>query len=130
MADETGRPRFTENLSNGGSTMMDARNTGTDEEVAAATISMLTQLIQPLIDYPEECSVDLVQRGDSATFVVQVAPDDMEKFVGRNMRTGRSLQLIASAVGMRAQRRFSLAFQEKSAAGEGLAGARHQTTGT
>ncbi len=95
--------------------MTDAGTTGTSEDVAAATVSMLTQLIHPLIDYPDQCSVDIVQRGDSATFVIQVARDDMEKFTGLNLRTGRSLQVIAGAVGMRARRKFSLTFRENTA---------------
>jgi predicted RNA-binding protein YlqC (UPF0109 family) len=98
--------------------MTDAGNSGTSEDVAAATRSMLAQLIQPLIDYPDRCSVDLVQRGDAVTFVIRVAPDDVDKFVGRNLRTGRSLQVLASAVGMRAQRKFSLTFGESSASGQ------------
>jgi predicted RNA-binding protein YlqC (UPF0109 family) len=110
--------------------MTDERSMDTHEDVAAATISMLTQLILPLIDYPEHCSVDLVQRGDSATFVVQVAPHDMEKFVGRNLRTGRSLQVIAGAVGMRSQKRFSLTFRENTEAGRSRSGPISQATGT
>ncbi len=92
--------------------MPDAPGPAVPEDVAAATSYMLMRLIHPLVDYPERCSVDLIQKGDSTTFVIQVAPEDMEKFCGRNLRTGRSLQVIASAVGMRAQRRFSLMFQE------------------
>jgi len=108
---ETGVAELSQTVLDGGSTMIDP---STLEDVAAATSSMLAQLIQPLIDYPDQCSVDLVQRGDSATFVIQVAPDDMDKFIGRNLRTGRSLQVLAGAVGMRAQRKFSLTFRENA----------------
>jgi predicted RNA-binding protein YlqC (UPF0109 family) len=111
---ETGVAELSQTVLDGGSTMIDPRDPSTLEDVAAATSSMLAQLIQPLIDHPDQCSVDIVQRGDSATFVIQVAPDDMDKFIGRNLRTGRSLQVLAGAVGMRAQRKFSLTFRENA----------------
>lgn len=98
--------------------MMDAKNTRTSEDIAAATVTILTQLIQPLIDHPDQFTVDVIERGESATFVIQVVPEDMKKFVGVNLQTGRSLQVIAGAVGMRAQRRFSLTFRERDAAGD------------
>jgi predicted RNA-binding protein YlqC (UPF0109 family) len=110
--------------------MADDMNTETPSGVAAAASFILTQLIHPLIDHPEQCSLDLVQHGDSATLVNQFAPEDMEKSVGINLRTGRLLQVIASAARMRARRRFSLPFRLKSRNARSRSDSLSQAAGT
>jgi predicted RNA-binding protein YlqC (UPF0109 family) len=79
---------------------------------------MLLQLLYPLIDHPEQCSVEVFRLEAAARFAVCLAPADMEKFTGRDARTAKSLQTIVGAVGAKSQQRFSLTFQDGAGTGE------------
>ncbi len=78
---------------------------------------MLKRIVAPIVDHPLAVAVHAVRDGDDVTFVVQLAEADLVWFSGSMTRTGDSLRVIVTAAGLRARRRFFLAFETIDAAG-------------
>ncbi len=95
-------------------TMMDSKNDGTCEIAELAMGAMLKELLYPLVDHPQHCSIDVIRSEDMTTFVVEVDSDDLEQLAGGSGRTAKSLKLLVSAVGLKSQQRFSVTFRKKS----------------
>jgi predicted RNA-binding protein YlqC (UPF0109 family) len=107
-----------EDFFGGGRGMNEPTDAVLPEDAESAMRVMLMQLLDPLVDLPEQCSVETVPLDGATMFVVRVAPPDMHRFLGQNVRTARSLQTIVSAVGAKSQRRFTLRFEDDVAAGK------------
>jgi len=82
-----------------------------------AMTEMLKQIVAPIVDDPLAVAVQAVRDGDDVTFVVQMAEADLGWFSGPMARTGESLRVIVKAAGLRAKRRFFLAFETIEPAG-------------
>ena len=93
---------------------MDSKNDGTCEIAELAMGAMLKELLNPLVDHPQHCSIDVIRSEDMTTFVVEVDSDDLEQLAGGSGRTAKSLKLLVSAVGLKSQQRFSVTFRKKS----------------
>lgn len=65
-------------------------------------------MAKALVDKPDAVRVEMDQTGEATTLRLYVAPDDLGKVIGKQGRTARSLRTILSAIGSRAQHRFSL----------------------
>ena len=78
-------------------------NTG---QVATATV--LERMIRALVDQPEAVSIEAVEHETSVLFLVNVAPADRGKVIGREGRTARSLRILLSAIGLQAGMSFGL----------------------
>ena len=55
-----------------------------------------------LVDDPDAVEIEVVESGDSMTFRLTVAPDDMGKIIGRRGRTARAIRDVMRAAGTRA----------------------------
>lgn len=62
---------------------------------------LVRYLISILVDEPEQVQVTCRQSGDSAVYLVQVAPGDVGKVIGRQGRTANSLRHLVEAAGQR-----------------------------
>jgi predicted RNA-binding protein YlqC (UPF0109 family) len=61
------------------------------------TREALIQLIQLMVDEPDEVVLEEIPGRDSTLFELQVASDDLGKVIGRQGRTARSLRSLLSA---------------------------------
>ncbi|NLE12432.1 MAG: KH domain-containing protein [Clostridiales bacterium] len=58
---------------------------------------ILANIARELVDDPEAVSVEQTGDGDDLTLVLNVAPDDMGKVIGRHGRIARSIRLVMKA---------------------------------
>jgi predicted RNA-binding protein YlqC (UPF0109 family) len=82
-------------------------NTG---QVAVATV--LERMIGAVVDQPEAVSIEAVEHEASILFLVNVAPADRGKIIGREGRTARSLRILLSAFGLKLGTNFGLEIQD------------------
>lgn len=58
---------------------------------------ILANIARELVDDPEAVSVEQTGDGYDLTLVLNVAPDDMGKVIGRHGRIARSIRLVMKA---------------------------------
>ncbi len=63
---------------------------------------VLEYIAKNLVDDPDAVEIEVVESGDSMTFRLTVAPDDMGKIIGRRGRTARAIRDVMRAAGTRA----------------------------
>ncbi|MCD8087531.1 MAG: KH domain-containing protein [Oscillospiraceae bacterium] len=69
---------------------------------------LLTYIIQSLVDYPEQVTVDERVSGGTTVFEVRVADGDMGKVIGRKGRIVRQIRTLMKAVAQRQGQRISV----------------------
>ncbi|MDR3744534.1 MAG: KH domain-containing protein [Acidobacteriaceae bacterium] len=69
---------------------------------------LVLEIVQALVDQPDDISVELIENSESSILRVRVAPQDIGKVIGKQGRTARSLRTILGAASMKLQHRFSL----------------------
>jgi predicted RNA-binding protein YlqC (UPF0109 family) len=79
-------------------------------QVAVSTV--LERMIRALVDQPEAVSIEAVEDEASILFLVNVAPADRGKIIGREGRTARSLRILLSAFGLKLGTNFGLEIQD------------------
>jgi predicted RNA-binding protein YlqC (UPF0109 family) len=78
------------------------------EDLARSMTQLVAAMAKALVDHPESVSVCAELENDSTVLVLQVAPTDLGKVIGKQGRTARSLRTILGAASMKAQHRFAL----------------------
>jgi predicted RNA-binding protein YlqC (UPF0109 family) len=73
----------------------------------------VTQIARALVDIPDEVAVETVEKGESTSLRLRVAPSDVGKVIGKQGRTARSLRTILGAVSMKHRRRYTLDIVEE-----------------
>ncbi len=71
--------------------------------------ALIEGIAKSLVDSPEAVSVEQVE-GD--VLKLTVAPNEVGKVIGRQGRTVRALRTLLNAVGIRAQKRYTLEILE------------------
>lgn len=74
--------------------------------------SLLEQIAKSLVDEPDQVSVSQSEHGESSTFELKVAPNDLGKVIGKQGRTARALRALMSAAGVKLNKRFNLEIVE------------------
>jgi small subunit ribosomal protein S16 len=72
---------------------------------------LIEQIARMLVDAPDQVSVGEID-GDTTTFELTVAPDDLGKVIGRQGRVARALRSLVSAAGIRTHKRFAIEILE------------------
>ena len=75
---------------------------------------LVREIVQALVDQPENVSIELVNDRDSTVIRLRVAHQDIGKVIGKQGRTARSLRTILGAASMKLHHRFSLDILEES----------------
>ena len=70
---------------------------------------LIEGIVKSLVDAPEEVSVEQV---DGDVLELTVAPNEVGKVIGRQGRTARALRTLLGAVGVRANKRYTLEILE------------------
>jgi uncharacterized protein len=69
---------------------------------------LILEIVQALVDQPENVSVEMIEDHDSTVIRLVVAHNDIGKVIGKQGRTARSLRTILGAASMKLHRRFAL----------------------
>jgi predicted RNA-binding protein YlqC (UPF0109 family) len=77
-------------------------------DLARSMTQLVAAMAKALVDHPESVSVSAELENDATVLVLQVAPSDLGKVIGKQGRTARSLRTILGAASMKAQHRFAL----------------------
>ena len=84
------------------------QNGSANLSISSRMSELLAGMAKALVDKPDAVRVEMDETGESTTLRLYVAADDLGKVIGKQGRTARSLRTILSAIGSRAQHRFSL----------------------
>ena len=58
---------------------------------------ILIDLVKPIVEQPDEVTVIQTENGNTITLVLNVAPSDMGKVIGRNGRIAKAIRTIMKA---------------------------------
>src|ERR1035437_8109509 len=86
--------------------MNEARPTAT--EPAELMKQLVLEIVQALVDQPDDVSVEMLDDHDSTVIRLRVAHQDIGKVIGKQGRTARSLRTILGAASMKLHHRFAL----------------------
>ena len=69
---------------------------------------LILEIVQALVDQPDDVSVEMIEDRDSTVIRLRVAHQDIGKVIGKQGRTARSLRTILGAASMKLHHRFAL----------------------
>jgi predicted RNA-binding protein YlqC (UPF0109 family) len=73
---------------------------------------LITEIIQALVDQPEEVSVHEIGGSHTTVLEVSVAKTDMGKVIGKKGRTAQAIRTILSAASGKTRKRYILEIVE------------------
>ncbi len=73
---------------------------------------LITEIVQALVDQPEEVSVNEIGGGHTIVLEVRVAKTDMGKVIGKQGRTAQAIRTILSAAAGKTRKRHILEIVE------------------
>ena len=73
---------------------------------------LLAKIVCALVDRPEFVVIKTHAAEESASFAIEVHPDDIGKIIGKQGRNAHSLRIILSAIGMKLHRQYLIAVDE------------------
>jgi predicted RNA-binding protein YlqC (UPF0109 family) len=73
---------------------------------------LITEIVQALVDQPEEVSVNEIESGHTTVLEVSVAKTDMGKVIGKQGRTAQAIRTIMGAAAGKARKRYILEIVE------------------
>jgi predicted RNA-binding protein YlqC (UPF0109 family) len=82
--------------------------TPTDSEPTERMKQLILEIVQALVDQPDDVSVEMLDDHDSTVIRLRVAHQDIGKVIGKQGRTARSLRTILGAASMKLHHRFAL----------------------
>jgi predicted RNA-binding protein YlqC (UPF0109 family) len=69
---------------------------------------LILEIVQALVDQPDDVSVEMLEDQDATVIRLRVAHEDIGKVIGKQGRTARSLRTILGAASMKLHHRFAL----------------------
>ena len=82
--------------------------TPTSSEPTVRMKQLILEIVQALVDQPEDVSVEMIEDHDATVIRLRVAHQDIGKVIGKQGRTARSLRTILGAASMKLHHRFAL----------------------
>jgi hypothetical protein len=86
----------------------------TSNEATERMKQLILEIVQALVDQPDDVSVEMLEDRDSTVIRLRVAHQDIGKVIGKQGRTARSLRTILGAASMKLHHRFALDILEDS----------------
>jgi predicted RNA-binding protein YlqC (UPF0109 family) len=68
---------------------------------------LITEIVQALVDQPEEVSVNEIGGSHTTVLEVRVAKTDIGKVIGKQGRTAQAIRTILSAASGKSRKRYS-----------------------
>jgi len=87
---------------------MNETSPGANGEPTELMKQLILEIVQALVDQPEDVSVELLPDRDATVIRLRVAHQDIGKVIGKQGRTARSLRTILGAASMKLHHRFAL----------------------
>ena len=69
---------------------------------------LIAEIVQALVDHPEEVSVNEIEGGHTTVLELRVAKPDMGKVIGKQGRTAQAIRTILSAAAGKTRKRYIL----------------------
>ena len=69
---------------------------------------LITEIVQALVDHPEEVSVNEVGGSHTTVLELRVAKTDMGKVIGKQGRTAQAIRTVLNAAAGKARQRYIL----------------------
>jgi predicted RNA-binding protein YlqC (UPF0109 family) len=73
---------------------------------------LITEIVQAIVDHPEEVSVNEVTAEHTSVLELRVAKTDMGKVIGKQGRMAQAIRTIISAASGKARKRYILEIVE------------------
>jgi predicted RNA-binding protein YlqC (UPF0109 family) len=73
---------------------------------------LITEIVQALVDNPEQVSVNEIEGGHTTMLEVRVAKTDMGKVIGKQGRTAQAIRTLLSAASGKTRKRYILEIME------------------
>ena len=70
--------------------------------------NLMTEIVQALVDQPDQVKVTEIQGGQTIVLELSVAKSDMGKVIGKQGRNAMALRTILSAVAGKTRKRYVL----------------------
>ena len=71
---------------------------------------LLETIVKPLVQFPEEVNVTLIEREDSDLLELRVNPADMGKVIGKEGKIAKAIRTILRAVGTKEHKKVTVEF--------------------
>ena len=78
-----------------------------------AVDELVREIARALVDEPASVDVETVDRDENTILKLRVAPQDVGKVIGKQVRTARSVRTILGAVSMKLHHRYTLDILEE-----------------
>jgi predicted RNA-binding protein YlqC (UPF0109 family) len=83
-------------------------------EATAATTALLRTVVNALVKNSEAVTIDSTTEDDVVHITVSVAQDDLNRVIGFQGRTIRSIRTVLQAISAKLHRRFELVVQQNN----------------
>lgn len=69
---------------------------------------LIEAIVKPLVDFPEDVEVSVVEENDKVTYQLKCHRSDMGKVIGKQGRVARSIRTVVYAAGASQQKKVFL----------------------
>lgn len=69
---------------------------------------LIQTIVTPLVDYPEDVHIDIVEDADRVTYKLNVNKNDMGKVIGKQGRVAKAIRTVVYAAGSSQQKKIYL----------------------
>jgi predicted RNA-binding protein YlqC (UPF0109 family) len=73
---------------------------------------LIETIVKPLVDFPEEVHVDVVEDDQRVTYQLSVNKTDMGKVIGKQGRVAKAIRTVVYAAGSSQQKKIFLEISE------------------
>ncbi|MGG3572068.1 KH domain-containing protein [Bacillus gobiensis] len=69
---------------------------------------LITAIVTPLVDHPEEIRVEMVEKSHNVSLSLSVSEHDIGKIIGKGGRTAQAIRSVLAAAGARSSKKIRL----------------------
>ncbi|MRI81330.1 KH domain-containing protein [Fundicoccus ignavus] len=75
--------------------------------------ALIKSIVEPLVEYPEEFAVEIVDTDDFTEYHLQLHPEDIGRVIGKKGRVVRAIRTIVYSVRVRNQKRARIVIADE-----------------
>ncbi|WP_080849201.1 KH domain-containing protein [Cytobacillus gottheilii] len=73
---------------------------------------LIETIVKPLVDFPDEVQVDVLEEDNRITYQLSVNKNDMGKVIGKQGRVAKAIRTVVYAAGSSQQKKIYLEIRE------------------
>jgi uncharacterized protein len=73
---------------------------------------LIETIVKPLVDFPEDVHVDVIEEDQRVTYQLSVNKSDMGKVIGKQGRVAKAIRTVVYAAGSSQQKKIFLEIHE------------------